>query len=161
LNKVILMGRLTRDPEFRLTANNTPVANFTLAVNRRFKRENDQDADFIPVVAWSRLAEFSKNYLKKGRQVVVIGRLQLRTWDDEANRRHYITEVVAEEIYFAEPKPKDVPVDSEAEVKEDIILPDLDEETIEGELENFFEEDVKIPSKNNDVDEGIEDDLPF
>lgn len=81
--------------------------------------------------------------------------------DDEANRRHYITEVVAEEIYFAEPKPKDVPVDSEAEVKEDIILPDLDDETIESELENFFEEDVKIPSKNNDVDEGIEDDLPF
>ncbi|ADQ06400.1 single-strand binding protein [Caldicellulosiruptor hydrothermalis 108] len=161
MNKVILMGRLTRDPEFRLTANNTPVANFTLAVNRRFKRENDQDADFIPIVAWSRLAEFSKNYLKKGRQVVVIGRLQLRTWDDEANRRHYITEVVAEEIYFAEPKPKDVPVDSEAEVKEDVVLPELDEEILESDLEDFFEEDSKLPTKSDDIDEGIEDDLPF
>lgn len=160
MNKVILMGRLTRDPEFRLTANNTPVANFTLAVNRRFKRENDQDADFIPIVAWSRLAEFSKNYLKKGRQVVVIGRLQLRTWDDESNRRHYITEVVAEEIYFAEPKPKDAPAEAEAEVKGEDILPDLDEEIIDSELENFFEEDINTSSKL-DLDENPEDDLPF
>ncbi|WAM33374.1 single-stranded DNA-binding protein [Caldicellulosiruptor morganii] len=161
MNKVILMGRLTRDPEFRLTANNTPVANFTLAVNRRFKRENDQDADFIPIVAWSRLAEFSKNYLKKGRQVVVIGRLQLRTWDDESNRRHYITEVVAEEIYFAEPKPKDAPAEAEVDMKNDSILDNMDDEMFDSELENFFEEDEDSSLSKLDDDKPPEDDLPF
>lgn len=101
-----------------------------------------------------------KELLEKGRQVVVIGRLQLRTWDDESNRRHYITEVIAEEIYFAEPKPKDVPAEAEADVKEEDILPDLDEEILDSELENFFEEDIGTSSKL-DLDENPEDDLPF
>lgn len=83
-------------------------------------------------------------------------------WDDEINRCYYIIEVVVEEIYFVELKFKDVLVDSEVEVKEDIILFDLDEEIIDdSEFEKFFEEDVKILLKNNDVDEGIEDDLLF
>lgn len=104
MNKVILMGRLTRDPEVRYTqTNNTLVASFSLAVNRRFVRQGEErQADFFNVVAWSKLGEFCSKYFKKGQQVGVIGRLQTRTWDDQNGTKHYITEVVAEEAYFAE-----------------------------------------------------------
>lgn len=106
MNKIILMGRLTRDPETRYTqTNNTLVASFTLAVNRRFARQGEErQADFIPVVAWSKLGEFCSKYFKKGQQVGVIGRIQTRNWEDENNVKHYITEVVAEEAYFADSK---------------------------------------------------------
>ena len=104
MNKVILMGRLTRDPEVRYTQNtNTLVASFSLAVNRRFVRQGEErQADFFNIVAWSKLGEFCSKYFKKGQQVGVIGRLQTRTWDDQNGTKHYITEVVAEEAYFAE-----------------------------------------------------------
>lgn len=104
MNKVILMGRLTRDPEVRYTqTNNTLVASFSLAVNRRFARQGEErQADFINVVAWSKTGEFVSKYFKKGQQVGVIGRLQTRNWDDEQGKKHYITEVVAEETYFAD-----------------------------------------------------------
>ncbi len=106
MNKVILMGRLTRDPEVRYTqTNNTLVASFSLAVNRRFVRQGEErQADFINIVAWSKLGEFCSKYFKKGQQVGIIGRLQTRTWDDDQGQKHYITEVVAEEAYFAEGK---------------------------------------------------------
>ena len=106
MNKIILMGRLTRDPETRYTqTNNTLVASFTLAVNRRFARQGEErGADFIPVVAWSKTGEFCSKYFKKGQQVGVIGRLQTRNWEDENKVKHYITEVVAEEAYFADSK---------------------------------------------------------
>ena len=104
MNKVILMGRLTRDPEVRYTqTNNTLVASFSLAVNRRFVRQGEErQADFINVVAWSKLGEFCSKYFKKGQQVGVIGRIQTRTWDDDQGTKHYVTEVVAEEAYFAD-----------------------------------------------------------
>ena len=106
MNKVILMGRLTRDPEVRYTqTNNTLVASFSLAVNRRFVRQGEErNADFFNVVAWSKTGEFCSKYFKKGQQVGVIGRLQTRTWDDQNGTKHYITEVVAEEAYFADSK---------------------------------------------------------
>ena len=106
MNKVILMGRLTRDPEVRYTqTNNTLVASFSLAVNRRFARAGEErQADFINVVAWSKTGEFCSKYFKKGQQVGVIGRMQTRTWDDEQGQKHYVTEVVAEEAYFADSK---------------------------------------------------------
>ena len=106
MNKVILMGRLTRDPEVRYTqTNNTLVASFSLAVNRRFVRQGEErQADFINIVAWSKLGEFCSKYFKKGQQVSVVGRLQTRTWDDDQGQKHYITEVVAEEAYFADSK---------------------------------------------------------
>ena len=105
MNKVILMGRLTRDPEVRYTqTSNTLVASFSLAVNRRFVRQGEErQADFFNVVAWGKTGEFCSKYFKKGQQVGVIGRLQTRTWDDDKGR-HYITEVVAEETYFADSK---------------------------------------------------------
>ena len=106
MHKLILMGRLTRDPEVRYTqTNNTLVASFSLAVNRRFVRQGEErQADFINIVAWSKLGEFCSKYFKKGQQVSIIGRLQTRTWDDEQGQKHYITEVVAEEAYFADSK---------------------------------------------------------
>ena len=106
MNKVILMGRLTRDPEVRYTqTNNTLVASFSLAVNRRFARQGEErSADFINIVAWNKTGEFCSKYFKKGQQVAVIGRLQTRTWDDDNGQKHYVTEVVAEEVYFADSK---------------------------------------------------------
>ena len=106
MNKVILMGRLTRDPEVRYTqTNNTLVASFSLAVNRRFAKQGEErQADFINVVAWSKTGEFCSKYFKKGQQVGIIGRIQTRNWDDDQGQKHYITEVVAEEAYFADSK---------------------------------------------------------
>ena len=106
MNKVILMGRLTRDPEVRYTqTNNTLVASFSLAVNRRFANQNgERQADFINIVAWSKTGEFCSKYFKKGQQVGIIGRIQTRNWDDDQGVKHYVTEVVAEEAYFADSK---------------------------------------------------------
>ena len=106
MNKVILMGRLTRDPEVRYTqTSNTLVASFSLAVNRRFAKPGEErQADFINIVAWGKLGEFCSKYYKKGQQVAIIGRIQTRTWDDEQGQKHYVTEVVAEEAYFADSK---------------------------------------------------------
>ncbi len=104
MNKVILMGRLTRDPEVRYTqTSNTLVASFSLAVNRRFVRQGEErQADFINIVAWGKTGEFCSKYFKKGQQVGVIGRINTRTWDDDKGQKHYVTEVVAEETYFAD-----------------------------------------------------------
>lgn len=109
MNKAILMGRLTKDPEVRYTStNNTAVCSFTLAVDRRFVRQGEErQADFIPIVAWSKLAEFCGRYFQKGQQVAVVGRIQTRTWDDNEGKRHYVTEVIAEEAYFADSKKSD------------------------------------------------------
>ena len=88
--------------------NNTLVATFTLAVNRRFVKENEErQADFIPIIAWSKTGEFCNQYFKKGQQVGIVGRIQTRNWDDEQGIKHYATEVIAEEVYFADTK-KDV-----------------------------------------------------
>ena len=105
MNKVILMGRLTRDPETRYTqGNNTAVCSFSLAVNRRFKQEGQPDADFINVVAWAKTAEFVSKYFTKGQQVAVVGRMQTRNYDDKDGKKIFVTEVVAEEVYFADSK---------------------------------------------------------
>ena len=103
MNKTILMGRLTKDPDTRYTqTTNTQVTSFTLAVNRRFAKQGEErQADFINIVAWNKTAEFVSKYFKKGQQVGVIGRIQTRNYDDEQGTKHYITEVIAEEVYFA------------------------------------------------------------
>lgn len=105
MNKAILMGRLTKDPETRNTqTNNIQVTSFTLAVNRRFTKDGEQQADFINIVSWNKTAEFVSKYFKKGQQVGVIGRIQTRNYDDDKGVKHYITEVIAEEVYFADSK---------------------------------------------------------
>ena len=106
MNKVCLIGRLTKEPETRYTqTNNTLVACFTIAVNRRFVKEGeDRQSDYIPIVAWSKIGEFCSKYFKKGQQVGIVGRIQTRNWDDEKGNKHYATEVIAEEVYFADHK---------------------------------------------------------
>lgn len=103
MNKVILLGRLTKDPETRYTqSTNTQVTSFTLAANRRFvKQGEERQADFINCVAWNKTAEFVSKYFRKGQQVGVIGRIQTRNYDDDKGIKHYVTEVIAEETYFA------------------------------------------------------------
>nr|DAM49389.1 MAG TPA: Single strand binding protein [Caudoviricetes sp.] len=106
MNKVILMGRLVRDPEVRYTQSDQPmaIARFTLAVNRRFKRQGEQDTDFIPCVAFGKQGEFAEKYLSKGRLIAVSGRLQVRNWEDNNGNKRTAIEVVVEEHYFAESK---------------------------------------------------------
>lgn len=105
MNKVILMGRLTREPEVRYSNGAEPlaVARYTLAVNRRFKRKDEPEADFIPCVAFGKSGEFAEKYFRKGQLVAVTGRLQVRSWDKDGERR-WTTEVIIEEQYFAESK---------------------------------------------------------
>lgn len=101
MNKILLIGRLSKDPELRYTQGGTAVASFTLAVNRRFANQNgEREADFINCVAWQKAAEFVANYFKKGQQMALEGRLQVRTYDGNDGNRHWITEVVAEQIEF-------------------------------------------------------------
>ena len=102
------MGRLTRDPEVRYSQNSLTITNFTLAVDRRFVRQGEErQADFIPVVTFGKTAEFCEKYFRKGQQVLVVGRIQTRTWDDNEGKRRYITEVICEEAYFADSKRQD------------------------------------------------------
>ena len=138
MNKVILMGRLTKDPDVRYTTtNNTLVASFSLAVNRRFAKQGEErQADFINVVAWSKTGEFCSKYFKKGQQVGIIGRIQTRSWDDDQGQKHYATEVVAEEAYFADSK----------------------KESDGGSFENTFGNNV---SQNSEFQVSSDDELPF
>jgi len=104
MNHVILIGRLTKDPELRTTTNNTAVCNFTLAVNRRFAKEGQQQAGFINIVAWRATAEFCSKWFRKGQQVAVVGSIQTRSWDGEDGKKRYATDVVTNEVYFADSK---------------------------------------------------------
>ena len=104
MNKVILIGRLTKDPEIRYTQNNTPVCSFALAVDRRFSK--DKQADFINCQAWQKTAEFISKYFQKGSMIAVVGRIQTRTWEDNEGKKRYITEVIADEAYFTGSKSK-------------------------------------------------------
>lgn len=127
MNKVILMGRLTRDPEVRYSQGAEPlaVARYSLAVNKRFKRQGEQgtrrtsdaesgsaqrsadrDADFIPCVAFGKNGEFAEKYLNRGQRIAVVGRLQVRMWEDDKGDKRRTTEVVIENQYFAESKNK-------------------------------------------------------
>ena len=106
MNKVILMGRLTRDPEVRYSQSSEPVAvaRYTLAVNRRFKRKDEPEADFIPCVALGKSGEFAEKYFRKGRLVGVIGRFQGRRGEHNDGTQHGTPEVIIEEQHFAESK---------------------------------------------------------
>lgn len=108
LNKIILMGRLTRDPELRRTGSGTAVTSFSLAVDRDYKSQSgEKETDFIDIVAWRATAEFVSKYFTKGRMAVVEGRLQIRDWTDKEGNKRRTTEVVADQVYFGDSK-KDV-----------------------------------------------------
>lgn len=103
MNRTILVGRLTRDPELRITPNGVAVANFNIAVNRPFKNEQgEQEADFVNCVTWRKQAENLANYMKKGSRIGVDGRIQTRSYDNDQGQRIFVTEVLAESIQFLE-----------------------------------------------------------
>ena len=105
LNKIFIMGRLTRDPELRRTQSGTAVTSFTLAVDRDFKSQSgEKETDFIDVVAWRSTAEFAAKYFTKGRMAIVEGRLQIRPWTDKEGNSRRSAEVVADNIYFGDSK---------------------------------------------------------
>ena len=105
LNRIIVMGRMTRDPELRRTNSGTAVASFTVAVDRDFKSQSgEKETDFIDVVAWRNTAEFVSKYFSKGRMAVVEGRLQLRDWTDKEGNKRRTAEIVADSVYFGDSK---------------------------------------------------------
>jgi len=144
MNKSILLGRLTKNPEIRISQKNqTKVANFTLAVNRKYVAPGEErQADFINIVAYSKLAEFAEKYLKQGLQICICGRIQTRNYDDNNGIKRYVTEIIAEEISFADSVKKEQP----------------DENILYGTTP--ANKDI---SKTNDTEESIldSDDLPF
>ncbi len=123
MNKVIQKGRFTADPELRQTANQKSVSNFTIAVNRRFKQEGQPDADFFRCVAWGGLGEFIHKNFKKGQEILIVGRLENRTWQDQNGTTRYTTEITVEEAYFTGSK----------KVKDGEQIPDNDDSTVFGD----------------------------
>ena len=101
MNKVVLIGRLTKDPELKFTqGSGTAVATFTVAVDRKFSKDGQKEADFIPIVVWGKQAESTANYMSKGKLIGISGRIQTRTYDAKDGTKRYVTEVVAEEVQF-------------------------------------------------------------
>ena len=130
LNHIVLMGRLTRDPELRRTGSGTAVTSFSLAVERdRAPQGQDRETDFIDVVAWRSTAEFVDKYFTKGQMAVVSGRLQIRSWTDKEGNKRRTAEVVAENVYFGEPKRDGQPEKASAPPPQDFApLEDADPE---------------------------------
>lgn len=106
MNRVLLMGRLVKDPEIRYTRGEPSVAvcSYHLAVERRYKKQGEQDVDYIKCLSFGKSAEWAEKYLKKGTKICVIGRLQVRSWTDNDGSKRWSTEVIVEETYFAEGK---------------------------------------------------------
>lgn len=124
LNNVVIMGRLTRDPELRRTQTGTAVTSFTMAVDRDFKSQSgEKETDFIDVVVWGKTAEFAANYFTKGRMAIVEGRLQARNWQDKDGNKRKTTEVVADRMYFGDSKQEGkkqlAPADDFCEIEDD------------------------------------------
>lgn len=104
MNKVVLMGRLTKEPDIRLTPAGLKVAHYTLAVDRKFKKDGEPNADFFSCIAFGNTAEFSERYFIKGTKICVCGRIQTRTYDDKNGQKQHVTEIIVDEQYFAESK---------------------------------------------------------
>lgn len=127
LNKIVIMGRLTRDPELRRTQGGTAVTSFTMAVDRDFKSQSgEKETDFIDVVAWRNTGEFAAKYLAKGRMAAVEGRIQVRDWQDKDGNRRKSVEVVADNVYFADSKRDSKPQESRDDQEFDEIEDDGD-----------------------------------
>lgn len=154
LNRVVLVGRLTRDPELRYTPNGTAVANFNIAVNRPFSnQEGNREADFINGVVWRRPAENLANYMKKGSLIGVDGRIQTRNYEGQDGKRVYVTEVVADSIQFLETKG----AQSNSRQQSDSYQDNYNQNNYNQEQRNSFSPNYTEPSFPNIED----DDLPF
>ena len=153
VNRVVLVGRLTKDPVLRKTANGVSVVSFTVACTRRFKQEGQPDADFINTVAWNKTADIVHQYTHKGSLVGVEGRIQTRSYDDQSGKRVYVTEVVAESVQFLESK-------SAAASNANAYVPDYDQGSNQGyqsDNDQSYSNDF-TSSSTLDI---ASDDLPF
>ena len=126
INKVILMGRLTKDPELRYTNNKTPVCSFTIAVNNGYGE--NQRTDFVNCLAWNKTAEFVTKYFTKGKMIIVIGRITTRSWETQDGKRAYATEVIAKEVSFGETKSSQQTATQQPMQDDDDDFTPLDEE---------------------------------
>jgi len=165
LNKAILMGRLTKDPELRYTQNSTPVCTFAIAVDRDYTPQGGQrQADFINIVAWRKTAEFICKYFAKGRMIVVCGSIQTRTWDGTDGRKNYMTEIVADDVYFGDSK-KDNSNDNVASYYPASPSPaapaSFAEPASVGGFDSFEQAPPSMPSTGDFVPIDTDDDLPF
>jgi single stranded DNA-binding protein (ssb) len=149
INRVVLVGRLTKDPVLRKTQSNTSVSSFTCAVTRRFQNQ-DQQADFINCVAWNRTADFISQYGKKGALVGIEGRIQTRNYDDAAGKRVYVTEVVCDSIQLLESKAV-----NESRMSGEMNIPNEPQMDYYADQEEYVEE---MGSPSLDISS---DDLPF
>ena len=135
LNHIVLMGRLTRDPELRRTQAGVPCASFSLAVDRDYSsRDGEKETDFINIVTWRNTAEFVSKYFSKGRMAVVSGRLQIRSWTDNNGNKRTTAEVVADSVYFGDSKregsDKPAPAGAPVPVSTDFAEIDCDDEEL-------------------------------
>ena len=156
INKVILVGRLTKDPEIRYTAQNVPVVSFTIAVSRPFINQatQEREADFIPVVLWRRQAENVKKFLTKGSLAGVEGRIQTRTYEGNDGQKRYVTEVLADNVYFLE---------SEGSQEGDLNFSknqELNQQSSNKKNNVSFTDDDNDYSYNNNVS-FTDDDIPY
>lgn len=154
MNKVVLIGRLTRDPDLRYPSSNIPVANFTVAVNRPFENQNgEREADFINVIVWRKQAENVKKYIGKGSLVGVEGRIQTRNYEGQDGKRVYVTEVVADRVEFLESKNQSQNRVSSMpnEFEEPQTVPPVPTTSVEEDLFANFGSEIEIS----------DDDLPF
>ena len=126
INKVILMGRLTRDPEMRHTNSGTPVTTFSIAINSGYGE--NQRTDFVNCLAWNKTAEFVTKYFTKGKMIIVIGRITTRSWETQDGKRAYATEVVAKEVSFGETKSSQQTATQQPMQDDDDDFTPLDEE---------------------------------
>lgn len=166
MNKVILIGRLTKEPDIRITPSGLTVAHYTLAVDRKFKKDGEPDADFIPCVAFGKPAEFTEKYLNKGAKIAICGRLQTRSYEDKYGQKKYVTEIIVDEQYFAESK-RNADISQES-------LKELTEKLTSTDKNNSVEQINEVAKKENtknesDIEQEVkeitesldDDDLPF
>lgn len=159
LNKVVLIGNLTRDPELRYTPSGTAVATFTIATNRQWKTESGdskEDAEFHRVVAWDKLAEICAKFLKKGRQVYVEGRLQTRKWQTKEGEDRFTTEIVISEMILLGRIDDPGTFESQDDISED-----FDQETQKEEVKEEVEDKPAKAAKKAKKEEDSDDDIPF
>ena len=152
INRTILVGRLTKDPVLRKTANGSSVTSFTLAVNRKYKQEGQPDADFINTVAWNKTADIVVQYTHKGSLVGVEGRIQTRSYDDQSGKRVYVTEVVADSVQFLE---------SKSAAASNAYVPDYEQGNNQGYQNDNGSQSYSNDFISSDTLDIASDDLPF
>lgn len=158
MNKVILMGRLSIDPEIRYSQSSEPIAiaRYNIAVNKSFKREGESDADFIPCVAFGKKAEFVERFLKKGMMIAISGRLSVRHYEDQQNQKKVFTEVIVDDHYFAESKSA-----FESRMSASKSQPKQSENNNQSSNTKSFSEN-ELPNEFFPIDDNVDDDdLPF